>query len=180
MPNICDKLIEWDDMDADERLEFLEYFINDYLADEGYGSVNVTRGPSDYKYGSWIKDTNTVNFNDDTLAGASTEEALDTAIHEATHAEKDFEGGHSEEMGEDDNFEKYTTIFEDDGSVTMWPPGAPVSAEHREIYLYAQELTDMIMEACEADEEPESGAERNLPPGDWVLPDVNEENVAYA
>jgi hypothetical protein len=149
-------------MDAAERLDALKEIINDLLEDWGFDEVDVIQGDlstagaeGDAALGSWDFDQNTITLDyERTLERDSFDEALDTAIHEATHAARDHAHGQSMGTGgghrvPDDVFAEFA-LFGDE--VEVYEPGEFVPDDlHREAYIAAEEWVEELLEECPDD-----------------------------
>jgi hypothetical protein len=169
-PNLVDRVRDasagWADADTDDRRESLAEIIDQYLASEGdeesvfvvAGNLDDMPGGGPDATGYYDKGTDTIILDDSTLGNDDFEGALDSALHEALHAESYHETGETYPGAPDD--EGGYTFTEDD--IENFDPDQPTPAG------YGAMVGDtLVIEA----------AEDGYPPGHQAL-DVEAEALA--
>jgi hypothetical protein len=156
----------WADGDTEDRREALAEIIDQYLASEGddtsvfvvAGNLDDMPGGGPDATGYYDKGTDTIILDDSTLGDDDFEDALDSALHEALHAESYHETGTTYQGAPDDD--GGFTFTEDD--IENYDPDAPAPAG------YGAMVGDtLVIEA----------AEEGYPPGHQAL-DVEAEALA--
>jgi hypothetical protein len=156
----------WADGDTEDRREALAEIIDQYLASEGddtsvfvvAGNLDDMPGGGPDATGYYDKGTDTIILDDSTLGDDDFEDALDSALHEALHAESYHETGETYPGAPDDD--GGFTFTEDD--IENYDPDQPAPAG------YGAMVGDtLVIEA----------AEEGYPPGHQAL-DVEAEALA--
>lgn len=153
---LCDALENWDRLEDEERMEALNQFFefwNEYWGGKGT-DFEYTTDPSKThgRAAAYDRDTNRTYVNEDKVVDRPGSEAADSyrvVAHEATHDFMD------EELGDDQ------PEPDDPGYKEM----------HDALDAWVAEHIEAMKDACEdLDDSPESGPARELPVGDWPVP----------
>jgi hypothetical protein len=152
MSAASDLLLNWNDMDRDERLAALDEVVNDTLSENGYGGVDVEGGDVSPNYGETSPDGTTITLDEQsTLESDDAVEALDTAYHEAGHAMREQDAG--EELLTSDevatfNDRGYTGSIDDEGELHL---ESTLSPFHDDVVQYASYMTGQAIDEAAAE-----------------------------
>jgi hypothetical protein len=148
-----DLLLNWNDMDRDERLAALDAVVNDTLSENGYAEVDVEGGDahSNYAVTETGEEGTTITFDEErTLESDDAVEALDTAYHEAGHAMRDQDGGR-ELLTKDEtdtfNEREYVGSYDDEGELHL---ESTLSPFHDDVVQYGAYMTGQAIDEAAA------------------------------
>ncbi len=168
MVDVCATAKKWAGMSPADRLKFLGEAINEKLKEWGYAPVNVASyvardGSGGERQGEWDYGTNTVYLDEErVLMNDDFEHDLKIAYHEAVHAARDKEAGHSVPV---DDYKaagwEFALPIDDEAEPRDYQPGETVPGpEHIEVYNAAAQMLGETMAKCKAKDD--YGAAKDL------------------
>jgi hypothetical protein len=163
MPDLCDVQDDWKDATNDERLEMLRDIVEEKMREDGFDPVNVERYvAADDAVAIWDANTNTIYVDEErTLGQNDFGEAVDTAYHEAIHAERDQVWGGSAPTG-DRTVTRDVGVYDLESDELRFDQETEtvLGDDHVEVYEAARTESRADLERCgEADD---YGAARDL------------------